>query len=197
MVNTPNSPQPECDSSILCMNCRSGTLNLIQIDGDDYYHCRTCGHRDGRAMYTKGIQIEYLPSGEPKHFSVGALIRDGDRFLIIKRRVWPYTHGLPAGHVDNGESFELTLPREVREELGVTPTAFTLLAHEPDLVGDKCRKGADIHDWKLFACEVPIEGIINNSDEAERLLWVSRQEADALNFAFASGHMLRKVGLLS
>ncbi len=141
--------------------------------------------------------VEFMDNGEPKHFSVGALIRDGARFLIIKRRVWPYMHGLVAGHVDVGETREQAFIREVREELGVTPFNIQILAHEPHLIGDKCRKGADVHAWTLFGCEVDNMAIVNNSDEAERVLWVSSQEADSLNFSFASGHMLRKIGLIS
>jgi 8-oxo-dGTP pyrophosphatase MutT (NUDIX family) len=187
----------EHDDTILCIKCRAPGVDRIDVDGSEYYWCRNCGHRDGRAIYTEGIRIEYAGNGDPKHFSVGALIRDGTRFLIIKRRVWPYTYGLPAGHVDVGESPEFALAREVGEELGVTPFRVEMLAHEPDLVGDKCRKGADVHDWTLFSCDVDNSAVVNNSDEAERLLWVSSQEADGLGFAFASGHMLRKVGLIS
>ena len=187
---------PEDNDSILCMNCRKPTLDRIDVDGSEYYQCRNCGHRDGRAMYTQGIQVEFMENGDPKHFSVGALIRDGAKFLIIKRRVWPYKYGLPAGHVDVGESREQALVREVGEELGVTPFDVQMLAHESNLVGDKCRKGADVHDWTLFGCAADNSAIVNNSDEAERLLWVSSHEADRLDFAFASGHMLRRVGLI-
>lgn len=187
----------EHNGSILCMNCREPALDRIDVDGSEYYQCRNCGHRDGRAIYTEGIRVEFMENGDPKHFSVGALIRDGEKFLIIKRRVWPYKYGVPAGHVDEGEGREEALVREVGEELGVTPSRVEMLAHEPHLVGDKCRKGADVHDWTLFGCAVDNSAIVNNSDEAERLLWVSSQEANNLDFAFASGHMLRKVGLLS
>jgi 8-oxo-dGTP pyrophosphatase MutT (NUDIX family) len=193
----PGASVPEYSDSILCMNCHLPTLDRIEVDGREYYRCHNCGHRDGRAIYTEGIRVEFMENGDPKHFSVGALIRAGAKFLIIKRRVWPYNYGLPAGHVDVGESQEQALVREVGEELGVGPFHVEILAHEPHLVGDRCRKGADVHAWTLFGCEVDNSAIVNNSDEAERLLWVSSHEADSLDWAFASSYMLRRVGLIS
>lgn len=193
MADSVDQPDP----SILCIHCRAPAIVIVEVDGSEYYDCRTCGRRDGRAIYTAGIKIDFINNGEPKHFSVGALIRNEARFLIIKRRVYPYKYGLPAGHVDIGETGERAVIREVEEELGVTASAVERLAHEPDLIGDKCRKGADVHDWTLFGCVVDTSSIVNNSDEAERLLWVTTREASELDFAFASGHMLRKVGLLA
>ncbi len=187
---------PDDDGEILCMNCKTPSVEKVDIEGSEYYKCRYCGHLDGRAIYTDGIKVEFMPDGEPKHFSVGALVRDGDSFLIIKRRVWPFLHGLVAGHVDVGETREQAFIREVGEELGVMPREVHVVAHEPHLVGDKCRKGADVHAWTLFGCEVNNEAIVNNSDEAERVFWVSPDEAAALEFSFASGHMLRRIGLI-
>ena len=180
----------------VCMRCHDGQLVKFMEDGKDLFRCARCGHVDDRVMATSGIQIEWLQPWVPKHHSVGALITAEDRFLIIHRRVWPYKHGVPAGHVDEGEDPHGAVIREVAEELGSHVTAATPIAHEPHLVGDRCRKGADVHAWTLFACSVDPLTVTNNSDEASAIRWVTNEEAAELDFAFASGHMLRSVGRL-
>ena len=66
---------------------------------------------------------------------VGALlieVRGDVRILLGKRAAartaWPGVWDVPGGHREPGEAPEQTLIREVREELGVTPTAWSLLA---------------------------------------------------------------------
>jgi 8-oxo-dGTP pyrophosphatase MutT (NUDIX family) len=184
------------DDSVLCMKCRTPALDRIEVDDRELYICRNCGHEDGRALYTKGLRVDFLEDGSPKHYSVGALIKNGEKILVIERRVWPYKYGLPAGHVDEHEDGDHAIVREMQEELGVSLDDFEVIAHEPQLVGDKCRKGADVHDWALYRCQADVGAVQNRSDEAKRLLWVTSLEASSLDFAFASGHMLRSVGLI-
>ena len=51
------------------------------------------------------------------------LIRDGDRCLLARKREWaPGRYALVAGFVDNGESLEGAVHREVKEEVGVDVT---------------------------------------------------------------------------
>jgi NAD+ diphosphatase len=48
------------------------------------------------------------------------LVRDGDRVLLARKAGWaPGRYALVAGFVDNGESLECCVQREVREEVGV------------------------------------------------------------------------------
>ena len=57
-------------------------------------------------------------SGEPLHFSVGALIEKGGKFLLIDRNLHPFGFACVAGHVDEGELPEEALKREAKEESG-------------------------------------------------------------------------------
>jgi 8-oxo-dGTP diphosphatase len=53
--------------------------------------------------------------------AVGAVILDGDRVLLVKRRQEPLKGewSLPGGAVESGEALEAALVREVREETGL------------------------------------------------------------------------------
>jgi NAD+ diphosphatase len=51
------------------------------------------------------------------------LVRDGSRVLLARKAGWaPGRYALVAGFVDNGESLEGTVAREVKEEVGVDVT---------------------------------------------------------------------------
>ena len=58
---------------------------------------------------------------------VTALLRDGDRVLLVHRspgrRWYPDVWDLPGGHVEPGEPPGAALAREVREELGIAIAA--------------------------------------------------------------------------
>ena len=57
------------------------------------------------------------------HPAVIVVVRDGDRVLLARKAIWaPGRYALVAGFVDNGESFEGTVAREVKEEVGVDVT---------------------------------------------------------------------------
>src|SRR5258705_12722360 len=88
-------------------------------------HCPRCGtgteriagewaKRCGRCHY------EHSPHLHP---AVIVLVKDGDRVLLARKREWaPGRYALVAGFVDNGESLEGAVAREVKEEVGVDVT---------------------------------------------------------------------------
>jgi NAD+ diphosphatase len=85
-------------------------------------HCPRCGERTTRIEGEWGkrcaaCRYEHYPHLHP---AVIVLVRDGDRVLLARKSIWaPGRYALIAGFVDNGESLEACVAREVKEEVGV------------------------------------------------------------------------------
>ena len=85
-------------------------------------HCPRCGERTQRieGEWGKGCprcRYEHYPHLHP---AVIVLVLDGDRCLLARKAVWkPGRYALIAGFVDNGESLEGAVAREVKEEVGL------------------------------------------------------------------------------
>ena len=87
--------------------------------------CPRCGEATDRIEGEWGkrcprCKYEHYPHLHP---AVITLVRDGSRFLLARKQEWaPGRYALVAGFVDNGESFEGAVAREVKEEVGVDVT---------------------------------------------------------------------------
>lgn len=85
-------------------------------------HCPRCGASTERIPDEWGkrcprCRYEHYPHLHP---AVIVLVQDGDRVLLARKPGWaPGRYALVAGFVDNGESLEGAVRREVREEVGV------------------------------------------------------------------------------
>jgi len=85
-------------------------------------HCPSCGGHVERLENEWGkrcpaCRYEHYPHLHP---AVIVLVRDGDRVLLARKAIWaPGRYALVAGFVDNGESLEAAVAREVKEEVGV------------------------------------------------------------------------------
>jgi len=88
-------------------------------------HCPRCGERTERLQGEWGkrcprCRYEHYPHLHP---AVIVLVKDGDRCLLARKAGWaPGRYALVAGFVDNGESLESCVAREVKEEVGVDVT---------------------------------------------------------------------------
>jgi NAD+ diphosphatase len=88
-------------------------------------YCPRCGERTERLEGEWGkrcprCRYEHYPHLHP---AVIVLVKDGDRCLLARKAGWaPGRYALVAGFVDNGESLESTVAREVKEEVGVDVT---------------------------------------------------------------------------
>jgi 8-oxo-dGTP diphosphatase len=89
--------------------------------------------------------------------TVGALFIGPDGKLLLglrapSKKVWPQHWDTIGGHVEDGESLEDALIREAREEVGVTPTRFRLIAtvkeRKPEIYGDALHHVYAVTAWQ-------------------------------------------------
>jgi 8-oxo-dGTP diphosphatase len=89
--------------------------------------------------------------------TVGALFisQNGKVLLGLRapwKRVWPNHWDTIGGRVEDGESLDQALVREAREEVGVTPTQFRLIARvrerQPEIYGDALHHVYAVTDWQ-------------------------------------------------
>lgn len=115
---------------------------------------------------------------------IGALIWDpgSDRYLLLRRAAakdfgagnWECV----TGRVDQGESFEQALHREVHEELGMTVQIEFLIGtthfYRGDAVPDNELLGV------VYSCTWADRPVLATSAEHDAHRWVTAREADAL-----------------
>ena len=119
---------------------------------------------------------------------VGAIIRDGDRYLVGQRAANKSQGGLwefMGGKIELGETPEQALARECREELA--------LEIENEHIIDSV-----VHEYPektirltLISCS-PKSGSIPKALEHQQIRWVTRAEMDTMDFAPADRELIRK-----
>lgn len=112
------------------------------------------------------------------HTSVGVILRQGEKILLIKRKKFPIAFACPAGHVDDGESFEHAAIREIHEEVGLTISNLQLVLSET--FENPCRRvGGTYHEWKVYIAEYSGE-VVLATDEATGYRWASQDDLKKL-----------------
>jgi len=127
---------------------------------------------------SREVKLGTSASEKPMHYSVGALIvRDG-KYLLIDRVKIPLGFAGLAGHIDEGESPEQAIVREVQEESGLHVTHVELLFDE-EVANNQCARGVEVHHWYLFACDVEDEATLNAA-EARSIAWHTVEDLQTL-----------------
>ena len=119
---------------------------------------------------------------------VGAIIKDGDRYLVGQRAANKSQGGLwefMGGKIEPGETPEQALSRECREELALE-------------IENECIIDSIVHEYPektirltLISCS-PKPGSIPKALEHQQIRWVTRAEMDTMDFAPADRELIRK-----
>ena len=120
---------------------------------------------------------------------VGAIIKNGDRYLVGQRAANKSQGGLwefMGGKIESGETPEQALARECREELD--------LEIENERIIDSV-----VHEYPektirltLIECS-PKAGSVPKALEHQQIRWVTRGEMDTLDFAPADRELINKL----
>jgi ADP-ribose pyrophosphatase YjhB (NUDIX family) len=133
-------------------------------------------------------------AGAPMHYSVGALIEREGKYLLIDRKNPPLGFAGLAGHVDQGESPETAIAREVKEESGLE-VVYSELLYEEEVEGNECARGVSVHFWYLFRCDTTGEPVLDE-EEAKSMKWYAAEELARLSLEPVWRHWFEKLQLI-
>jgi len=136
-------------------------------------------------------------SGEDLHYSAGAVIKnDKGEILLIDRATFPFGFACPAGHVDEGETAEVTVVREVKEETGLDVTKYELIRESvTNVLANPCSKGVHHHYWYVYTCEVTGE-VTRNLRETKSIGWYSPEEIRKLTLEPVWEYWFKELGII-
>lgn len=127
------------------------------------------------------------------HRSVAAIIRKDNKVLMIDRVNFPPGWACPAGHIEEGETPEFALSREVKEEVGLDVKNFKLVLHE-FIPWNECKRGVRGHDF--FVYEVTDwEGKAESNFEAKGMKWISKDEIENIKLEEVWEYFVKKLKL--
>lgn len=132
--------------------------------------------------------------GRQIHYSVGAVIERGGKYLLIERGVPPPGFAGVAGHLDEGEDEKEAIVREVEEETGLRVERAELVG-EDFLEWNWCSKGVTGHYWYVFACEVSGD-IARDERETKSVGWYGAEEIKALPLEDAWKYWFEKLNII-
>jgi len=106
--------------------------------------------------------------------SVGILVWDEGKLLMIERKKYNFGFALPAGHQD-GDDSETAARKELAEEVGLDAESLekklTLTLPNP------CkREGGSHHEWTIFETAKWSGKVKPSADEAKGYLWADRKK---------------------
>lgn len=113
--------------------------------------------------------------------TVDAIIQKSSSLLLVKRKNYPFKNqfALPGGFVNEGETIEDAIVREVYEET-------SLVVHPIDILGvysDPTRDPRG-HIMSVVFIVLVIRGIPTAGDDAQEISWIPINKIDEIEIAF-------------
>lgn len=99
--------------------------------------------------------------------SVGMIVKQEDKILLIERKKFPWGFAIPAGHVDDDKNFETAAIRELKEEVGLDAQKLELIVEGRK--ENQCRRpGGDWHYWKIYQVDTQEGELSRSLDETKQ-----------------------------
>lgn len=127
---------------------------------------------------------------------VGALISDGERYLLIKRAAEPDAGfwSVPGGLVEVGERAEDAAVREAKEETGLDVEVVELLGVVDKIVRDEDSR-IKFHFVIIEYLVRPKGGTLQAASDALEARWVKAEEFPSYEITPSLISLLRRLGL--
>jgi len=181
-----------------CIECFSNDVKRVFEAGLTYYHCNSCGKTLERCLVIDNSITWWVDklTKEYWHESVGIFIFNSEnKALFFKRTIYPFALTIPAGHLDAREEPKIAINREVLEEVGIEIVSENItLFSEEDVIGDKCRRGADNHKWHLYTTRIKNSVTPKVNDEGVEPVWLSLVEALHKETTYPVKYFIEKYG---
>ena len=181
-----------------CINCFSTKVKRIFKNNLTFYHCNSCGKTLERSLVIDNRIVWWVDRATKEywHESVGIFVFNSkNKALFFKRTIYPFALTIPAGHLDVGENAQTAIKRELTEESGIVLGKDQIqLFSEEDVVGDKCRRGADNHKWHLYISKINKINNITINDEGVEPVWYFIEEALKYDLVYPVEFFIKKYG---
>ena len=157
-----------------CFSCKTQLPDyFFSKEGSFYkdYQCTACGKKQERILlWDQSLKQSFDDSGYLIHESAGVIVLNKDhKVLLFYRNKYPVSYTIPAGHIDSKEDPKMAAIRELEEETGIKSKKLHDICTRR-LERDSCSRGADIHEWHLFATKVADTKVVL-TDEGQRYGW--------------------------
>lgn len=179
-----------------CIECFADKIQRVFKKNLTYYRCSLCGKTSERSLAIDNKIVWWVDKNtrEYWHESVGIFVFDsGNKALFFERIMYPFAFAIPAGHLDTGENPEMAVKRELREEAGIRINNVKLFSEE-DVIGDRCRRGADNHRWHLYTAKFKSIGKIKINEEGSKPAWLSLEDALKKDLVYTVRYFIQKYG---
>lgn len=137
------------------------------------------------------LEIGKSKSGDALHYSIGAIIKHDDKFLLINRAIEPFGFAVLAGHLNNDEDPETAVARVVEEESNLKVTDCHLV-YEGETPKNWCSRGIGVHYWRVYECEVEGQPSLNFL-HTKTIGWYTVLEMKKLKFDSAVEYLFDKM----
>ena len=124
---------------------------------------------------------------------VGALIIESDRILLVERGREPLQGywSLPGGAIETGETLEIALRREIREETGLEVAVVHLVEVFERIMTDADGR-AEYHYLLIdYICR-PTGGVLQAADDASRAEWFTQDQVAGLKITEGTPRVIAK-----
>ncbi|MEM2211168.1 MAG: NUDIX hydrolase [Nitrososphaerales archaeon] len=130
--------------------------------------------------------------------AVGAIIKEGDKVLLVKRRFEPGMGkwSIPGGLVELGERVQDAVVREVKEEVGLTVKVEKLIDVVDNIIRDE--EGRVMYHYIIADyLTSPISGELKGSHEILDLKWVTKEDLKNLELTRTCKRLLMQIGFIN
>ncbi len=172
MANSQNPSDTTLEHTLASFKfCPKCGAKAFEINNEVSKKCSACG---------------FVYYSNPRGATVAIIRNEKGEILVTKRAKNPGIGMLdmPGGFIDERESAEQAVAREVREETGLEVKAIKYLLSRPNvyLYSEVLYRTIDL----FFECQVQTFELVRQESEIAELIWMKPEDLDIDKFAFES-----------